>query len=92
MPNWTADEWSAAEKGRLSDGMMFGLVAARSASASLELPLFNSCVFHREALADAGWGRDGREGKEWRTGVGGGQKKWENAGVDRLGKIEIGRV
>ena len=92
MPNWAADAWSAAEKGRLSDGMMFGLVAARSASASLELPLFNSCVFHREALADAGWGRDGREGKEWRTGVSWGTKKWENLGICKFGEKQIWRV
>ena len=60
MPNWTADEWSAAEKGRLSDGMMFGLVAARSASASLELPLFNSCVLERPWRMLAGGEMEGR--------------------------------
>ena len=32
VPNWRADDWSTAEKGRLSLGMMYGLVAARSES------------------------------------------------------------
>jgi len=33
VPNWKADDWSAAERGRLSLGMMYGLVAAREALA-----------------------------------------------------------
>ena len=73
MPNWKADDWSAAERGRLSLGMMYGLVAARSESAqvlvSLKAKLIKATL--REALADAGWNREARENREERTGVSG---------------------
>ena len=74
MPNWKADDWSAAERGRLSLGMMYGLVAARSelAQTLFSLKTKLSRVSFREALADAGWDKRARESREERTGVSGG--------------------